>query len=86
MSGADSSERPQGAIRVLAGAMFGPPVLSNALRVSLFDEICLNAINQGPKLWRGEPPSWSKLALNFLVPFQVSSRSGARARPAQESE
>lgn len=86
MAGADSNQQPRKAIRELARAMFGPPVLANAIRVSLFVGTCLNAINQGPALWRGEPPSWGKLALNFLVPFLVSSYSGARARLAKEAE
>jgi len=68
----------------LIGAMFGPPVLPNAIKVSLFVGTCLNAINQGPALWRGETLSWGRLALNFLVPFLVSSYSGAKARLARE--
>ena len=85
MTEAEKSRRREGA-RGLARAMFGPPVLTNAIRVSLFVGTCLNAINQGPALWRGEPPSWGKLALNFLVPFLVSSYSGARARLAKGPE
>ncbi|MDE2623638.1 MAG: nitrate/nitrite transporter NrtS [Betaproteobacteria bacterium] len=56
------------------------PVAGQAIRVSLFVGSCLNAINQGPAIWRGEPVEWGKFALNFLVPFLVSSYSAAKIR------
>lgn len=55
-------------------------VVTNAIKVSLFVGTCLNAINQGPAIWRGEPIEWGKMALNFLVPFLVSSYSAAKVR------
>lgn len=58
--------------------MLSRPVIAQATKVSLFVGSCLNAINQGPAAWRGEPLEWSKFALNFLVPFLVSSYSAAK--------
>lgn len=86
MAEKNSDRRLRDVALELIRTMFGPPVLPNAIRVSLFVGTCLNAINQGPALWRGEPPSWGKLALNFLVPFLVSSYSGAKARLAKAPE
>jgi hypothetical protein len=33
----------------------------------------VNAINQGPELWRGAAPVLWKIALTFAVPFLVAS-------------
>lgn len=40
----------------------------------------LNLINQGSAIWHGTPADWPRLGLNYLVPFLVSSYSGAKAR------
>ena len=70
-------------MRGLLKQMLTPPVAFQAAKVSLFVGSCLNAINQGPAIWRGEPVQWGKFALNFLVPFLVSSYSAAKVRLAQ---
>jgi hypothetical protein len=59
------------------------PVAVNALRVALVVGTCLNAINHGPQVLEGEPIVWSKVALNFLVPYLVATYSGAKALAAQ---
>lgn len=61
------------------------PVAVNALRVALVVGTCLNTINQGPQFWDGEPIVWSKVALNFLVPYLVATYSGAKALVGQAS-
>ena len=58
------------------------PVVTGAIRVSLFVGTCLNAINQGSAFWHGSGIEWGKVALNYLVPYLVSSYSAARARMA----
>lgn len=55
------------------------PVVINAFKVALVVGTCLNAINQGPQLWHGEGVVWSRIALNFFVPYLVASYSGAKA-------
>lgn len=60
--------------------MLSAPVLRNAIKVSLVVGTCLNLINQGTTIYRGDAPEWGKLALNYAVPFLVSSYSAARAR------
>lgn len=74
-----TDRRPQN----LLEAMLSRPVVTNAAKVSLFVGTCLNAINQGPAIWHGEPVEWGKMALNFLVPFLVSSYSAAKTRRGQ---
>lgn len=70
-------------VRLLVVAMVRPPVVWNALRVSLVVGICLNIINQGPTLWHGGAVDWIKLALNHAVPFLVASYSGAKMLAAE---
>lgn len=69
-----------GKLKVLLRAMVHGPVVGNAIRVSLFVGTCLNVINQGAAIWRGEDVDWGRLLLNYAVPFLVSSYSAARAR------
>lgn len=60
--------------------MLSRSVITNAVRVSLVVGTCLNAINQGPALWNGEPVQWGKFLLNFGVPYLVATYSAAKAR------
>jgi hypothetical protein len=50
-----------------------PPIVTRSLLVALVVGTVLNAINQGPELWRGEPVVAWKLALTWCVPFLVAS-------------
>jgi len=61
------------------------PVVTGAIKISLFVGTCLNLINQGSALWHGVGIQWSKVLLNYVVPYLVSSYSAARARKALES-
>ncbi|MBT0960274.1 nitrate/nitrite transporter NrtS [Denitromonas iodatirespirans] len=55
------------------------PIVCSALKVSLTVGIVLNLINQGAPTFAGEPLDWSKIVLNFVVPYCVSSYSAALA-------
>lgn len=54
------------------------PIVVAALKVALVVGTILNLINQGGRLMEGLPPSWFHVALNYLVPYCVSSYSAAR--------
>lgn len=49
-----------------------------AIKVALVVGTVLNIINQGGRLLDGLSPSWFHVALNYLVPYFVSSYSAAR--------
>ena len=55
------------------------PVVANAARVALLVGTCLNAVNQGSEIWRGDDVEWPKFLLNFAVPYLVSSYSAAKS-------
>ena len=54
------------------------PIALNALRVSAVVGTALNVINQGEAILAAHAPSWMHVALNYLVPFLVSSYSAAK--------
>ena len=64
--------------------MLSRTVVINAIKVSLFVGTCLNAINQGAAVWRGDDVEWGKFLLNYAVPYLVASYSAAKARMALE--
>lgn len=64
--------------------MLSRPVVTNAIKVSLFVGTCLNAINQGTAIWDGAGVEWSKVMLNYVVPYLVASYSAAKARKGME--
>ena len=68
----------------LLNHMLSRPVFTGAIKVSLFVGTCLNAINQGSALWHGAGVEWSKVLLNYTVPYLVASYSAAKARKALE--
>ena len=70
-----------GAPRLITAMLTGP-VATNALKVALVVGTCLNAINQGSAIWHGVPVDSPRFALNYLVPYLVSSYSGAKMRTA----
>ena len=53
-------------------------VFGFSVKVCVVVGVTLNAINQGPRVWAGEPFSWLHGVLNFIVPFCVSSFSAGR--------
>ena len=52
---------------------FRPPIVKRSLLVGLVVGTALNAINQGPEIWYGEPVVVWKLAMTYCVPFLVAS-------------
>ena len=68
----------------LLNHMLSRPVVTGAIKVSLFVGTCLNAINQGSALWHGAGVEWDKVLLNYTVPYLVASYSAAKARKALE--
>ena len=71
------SNRPLRAVR-LPGLVITESIAVSAIKVSLVVGTALNAINNGPQWLSGDAISVWKIALNYLVPFLVSSYSGAR--------
>jgi hypothetical protein len=63
--------------------MFQPHIARSALNVSLVVGIALNAINNGEQLWIQHTINLWHAALNFVVPFCVSSYSAARNQARQ---
>jgi hypothetical protein len=51
---------------------------SASLRIALVVGMVLNLINQGSTIWNEQAFSLGQFALNFVVPFCVSSYSAAR--------
>jgi hypothetical protein len=62
------------------------PIVLAALKVALVVGTILNLINQGGRLADGLPPAWFHLALNYLVPYLVSSYSAARNEMSRHGE
>ncbi len=57
--------------------MLKPAIVKPALKVSLVVGTALNVINNGQHLWASHGVSLWQVALNFVVPFLVSSYSAA---------
>jgi hypothetical protein len=74
----------KGSMAGLLTHMLSRPVVGNAIKVSLFVGTCLNAINQGAAIWHGTGVEWSKVVLNYVVPYLVASYSAAKARKGLE--
>lgn len=62
----------------LPGLVITESIAISAFKVSLVVGTALNVINNGPQWLSGDAISAWKIALNYLVPFLVSSYSGAR--------
>jgi len=71
-------------LKALFRAANSPSIRRNAIRIALVVGSILNLINQSPALWNGTEISLVNVALNYFVPFCVSSYSAAKnqlARP-----
>ena len=73
VTGAEAHRRP-GLLRLI----LQPGIARPAMKVSLVVGTLLNVINNGEQLWAGHGVSVWRVALNFVVPFCVSSYSAAR--------
>ncbi|MBW6492944.1 MAG: nitrate/nitrite transporter NrtS [Burkholderiaceae bacterium] len=58
--------------------MAEPRIVWEALKVALVVGTVLNLINHGAQLWALRPVTLWQVALNFVVPYCVSSYSAAR--------
>lgn len=66
--------RPAGALRLV----LQPRIASGALKVALVVGTVLNLINNGELFWTHHAINWWQVALNYVVPYCVSSYSAAR--------
>ena len=64
--------------RSVLGLVFSRRVVRNSLQVSVAVGCMLNAVNQGRQLLAGRELPWLHLALNFLVPYCVSTYAAVR--------
>lgn len=80
IEGAAQRPRP-GVLRL----MLQPSIVRSALKVSLVVGTILNVINNGEQIWTAHTVTLWRLALNFVVPYCVSSYSAARNQ-AQHSQ
>lgn len=55
-------------------------LLFTALKVSAAVGTILNLVNHSPAIWHSETLALWSIVMNYLVPFCVSSYSGARVR------
>ena len=62
---------------LLRAAML-PPIVANAIKVSLVVGSVLNIINNGGDWLHGLPIDWLGVCLNFAVPYCVASYSAAK--------
>lgn len=53
-------------------------IMRNAIKVALVVGTVLNAVNQGAYVLRGDPISWWQVAMNYLVPYCVSTYSAVK--------
>lgn len=65
--------------------MLQPSIVRSALKVSLVVGTVLNVINNGEQIWTFHTVTLWRFALNFVVPYCVSSYSAARNQ-AQHSQ
>lgn len=64
--------------------MFSARIARPALKVAALVGTVLNVVNNGEQLWAGQPVDLWHVALNFLVPYCVSSYSAARNEGTRE--
>lgn len=64
--------------------MFSVRMARPAIKVAALVGTVLNIVNNGEQLWAGQPVDLWHVALNFLVPYCVSSYSAARNEAMKE--
>lgn len=65
-------------MKALLRIAFSSPIVRGAIAVSLVVGTILNVINQGERILDGADIAWFHLALNYVVPYCVSSFSAAK--------
>lgn len=63
--------------------IFARPIVTRSAAVAVVVGSALNAINQGPEVWRGEEVVVWKLLLTYCVPFLVASYGSYNALRVQ---
>ena len=71
-----SSEKTSG--RLIVRVMFKPRIVRAAVKVAMVVGTILNVINNGEQIWTHQVVNIWPIAMNYLVPFCVSSYSAAR--------
>lgn len=66
------------ATKALLLAACSPKIRSGAIKVAVVVGCVLNLINQWHAIWGDAEVVWVHVALNFMVPFCVSSYSAAK--------
>lgn len=64
--------------RPVVSVMFKPRIVRAAIKVAVIVGTILNVINNGEQIWSHQVISIWPIAMNYLVPFCVSSYSAAR--------
>ena len=54
-----------------------PQLVKRSIKTAILVGSILNLINQGPAIWGDDEINWTNLLLTFLVPYCVSTYSGA---------
>lgn len=73
----DSPPPARWTLRLLIVTAATRPIIHTAIRVALVVGTILNLINQGGRIADGLSISWLQMAMNYLVPYCVSSYSAA---------
>ena len=73
----DSPPPARWTLRSLIETAATRPIIHTAIRVALVVGTILNLINQGGRIADGLSISWLQMAMNYLVPYCVSSYSAA---------
>jgi len=69
---------------IILRLMFSLPVARPALKVAAIVGTVLNVVNNGEQFWAGQQVDLWHVALNYLVPYFVSSYSAARNEATRE--
>lgn len=76
--GVRTAGHPERGAAAVGRRMLTPAILCSALKVAVVVGTVLNVINNGERIFGQESISGWSVAMNFLVPFLVSSYSAAR--------
>ena len=60
-------------------ALYRSDIHKNGIIMAIVVGTILNCINQGPTMMEGQPLSWTRLILTYMVPYCVSVYSAVKA-------
>lgn len=78
LDGVRMAGHPERGAAAVGRLMLTPAIFCSALKVAVVVGTVLNLINNGDRIFGQESISGWSVAMNFLVPFLVSSYSAAR--------